>query len=122
MPPFPCSKPRASKTDDATRGWRRRTDAQKTGGESAGLQMSKRKDSEPVIQTGAKNGNAKAGARHIWRSREVGLGLQGRIEIFALHRDVVCEGVFDAGADYAAIVPDILRTEVSEAVVERAVH
>src|SRR5271163_4388168 len=84
--------------------------------------MSKPKDSELVVHTDAEYRKVEAGAGLGRRSREVGLGLHRRKEIFAFHREVVCEGVFDAGADYAAIMKVSLRTEVPEAVVERAFH
>src|SRR5271155_262932 len=73
--------------------------------------MSKPKDSELVVHTDAEYRKVEAGAGLGRRSREVGLGLQRRKEVLAFERDIVCEGVFNAGADYAAIVPDILRTE-----------
>src|SRR5271170_3886274 len=81
--------------------------------------MSKPKDSELVVHTDAEYRKVEAGVGLVRRSREVGLGLQRRKEILAFERDIVCEGVFDAGADYAAIMPFILRTEEPEAVVER---
>src|SRR5271154_7420897 len=88
--------------------------------------MSKPKDSELVVHTDAEYRKVEVGAGLGRRSREVGLGLQRRKEIFAFERDIVCEGVFDAGADYAAIVPFILRTEEGAGAggerVERAMH
>src|SRR3984885_3772869 len=82
--------------------------------------MSKPKDSELVVQTGAEYRNVEAGAGLGWRSREVGLGLHRRKEILAFERDIVCEGVFNAGAASAAIMPESLRTEgAGVAVVER---